>query len=122
LRTAAKLGIKRYRTDWWSYDLKKPIWPQVEALRPVAKELAALNRAVGITGLYQNHAGYQRVGASGVGHFRGDQGLRPEGPRPGVRHPARDGRGRFVVATMFQLVKGHIGRRISRISPGTMGS
>jgi len=26
-------------------------------LRPVAKELAALNRAVGITGLYQNHAG-----------------------------------------------------------------
>jgi sugar phosphate isomerase/epimerase len=63
LRTAAKLGIKFYRTDWWSYDIKKPIWPQVEALRSVAKDLAALNRASGITGVYQNHAGYNRVGA-----------------------------------------------------------
>jgi sugar phosphate isomerase/epimerase len=64
LRTAAKLGIRFYRTDWWSYDIKKPIWPQVEALRPVAKDLAAINHAVGITGVYQNHAGPNRVGAS----------------------------------------------------------
>src|SRR5437773_8801307 len=30
LRTAAKLGIQRYRMLWWRYDLKKPIWPQIE--------------------------------------------------------------------------------------------
>src|SRR6185295_3833735 len=64
LRTAAKLGIQRYRMLWWKYDLKKPIWPQVEAIRPVLKDLVALNREVGISGLYQNHAGAEMLGAS----------------------------------------------------------
>jgi sugar phosphate isomerase/epimerase len=64
LRTAARLGIQRYRMLWWRYDMKKPIWPQVEALRPVLKDLVALNREVGISGLYQNHAGANMVGAS----------------------------------------------------------
>lgn len=63
LRTAAKLGIQRYRMLWWQYDLKQPIWRQVEALRPVLKDLVALNREVGISSLYQNHAGADRVGA-----------------------------------------------------------
>jgi sugar phosphate isomerase/epimerase len=64
LRTAAKLGIKRYRMLWWKYDLKQPVWRQVEALRPVLKELVALNRDAGISGLYQNHAGADMFGAS----------------------------------------------------------
>ena len=64
LRTAAKLGIKRYRMLWYRYDSKKPIWPQLEAFRPVLKDLVALNREVGISGLYQNHAGADMVGAS----------------------------------------------------------
>ncbi|MBE0542044.1 MAG: sugar phosphate isomerase/epimerase [Verrucomicrobia bacterium] len=64
LRTAAKLGIQRYRMLWWRYDLKQPIWPQMEALRPVLKDLVALNRDAGISGLYQNHAGANMVGAS----------------------------------------------------------
>lgn len=64
LRTAARLGIKRYRMLWWRYDLNKPIWEQTEALRPVVKDLVALNRELKITGLYQNHAGANMVGAS----------------------------------------------------------
>lgn len=64
LRTAAKLGIQRYRMLWWRYDLQQPIWPQMEALRPVLKDLVALHREVGISGLYQNHAGANMVGAS----------------------------------------------------------
>lgn len=64
LRTAARLGIQRYRMLWWRYDLQQPVWPQMEALRPVLKDLVALNREVGISGLYQNHAGANMVGAS----------------------------------------------------------
>ncbi|HWL09944.1 MAG TPA: TIM barrel protein [Planctomicrobium sp.] len=63
LRTAAGLGIKRYRMDYYRYDLKKPILPQLLELQPVIKDLAALNREIGIQGVYQNHAGPTFVGA-----------------------------------------------------------
>jgi sugar phosphate isomerase/epimerase len=49
---------------WYRYDLKQPIWPQLVAFRPVLKDLVALNREVGISGLYQNHAGADMLGAS----------------------------------------------------------
>jgi len=109
LRTAAKLGIKFYRTDWWSYDLKKPIWPQVEALRPVAKELAALNRAVGITGLYQNHAGYNRVGAGVWDIYEVIKDCDPKelGLAFDIRHATVEAGLSWPV--QFQLVKSHIG-------------
>jgi len=63
LRTAAKLGVKRYRMLWYRYDLKKPILPQLDAIRPALKKLAALNRELGVTALYQNHSGPNLVGA-----------------------------------------------------------
>jgi len=63
LRTAAKLGIKRYRLSWYQYDLKKPILPQLDAFAANLKELAKLNRELGLTALYQNHAGERFVGA-----------------------------------------------------------
>ncbi len=31
LRTAAKLGVKRFRMLYYKYDLQKPIWPQLDA-------------------------------------------------------------------------------------------
>ena len=63
LRTAARLGITRYRMLWYRYDLDKPILPQLEAIRSRLKPLAALNRELGLTALYQNHAGANMVGA-----------------------------------------------------------
>jgi sugar phosphate isomerase/epimerase len=63
LRTAAKLGIKRYRMLWYKYDLQKPIRPQLDAIRPKLKQLAALNRELGLSALYQNHSGANLVGA-----------------------------------------------------------
>lgn len=63
LRTAAKLGIKRYRMLWYQYDLQKAILPQLEAIRPRIKKLAALNRELGLTALYQNHSGDKMIGA-----------------------------------------------------------
>ena len=63
LRTAAKLGIRHYRLAYWHYDFKKPILPQLDAIAPALKDLAALNRELGLTGVYQNHAGSNYVGA-----------------------------------------------------------
>ncbi|SFH82664.1 sugar phosphate isomerase/epimerase family protein [Planctomicrobium piriforme] len=63
LRTAAGLGIKRYRMDYYLYDLNKPVADQLRELKPVVKDLAALNRQLGIQAVYQNHAGTKYVGA-----------------------------------------------------------
>lgn len=64
LRTAAKLGLKRYRMGPWKYDLKKPIVEQVEAKRPVVKDLAALNKELGLSAVYQLHSGANYFGAA----------------------------------------------------------
>jgi sugar phosphate isomerase/epimerase len=64
LRVAAGLGVKRYRMGYYTYDLNRPVKPQRDDLRPVVRELAAMNREIGIQGLYQNHAGARYVGAT----------------------------------------------------------
>ncbi len=64
LRTAAALGIKKYRLGFHVYDLQKPILDQLEKLRPTFADLASLNRDLGIAGLYQNHAGAHYVSAT----------------------------------------------------------
>jgi sugar phosphate isomerase/epimerase len=64
LQTAAALGVRRYRMKYHRYDLSRPILPQLADLRPAMKDLAALNKEVGIAAVYQNHAGAQNVGAS----------------------------------------------------------
>lgn len=63
LRTAAKLGVKRYRLGAWKYDLKKPIAAQVEAMKPVVKDLAALNKELGLSAVYQVHSGANYFGS-----------------------------------------------------------
>jgi sugar phosphate isomerase/epimerase len=64
LRAAALLGIKRYRLAYYKYDLKRSITEQLRELKPIVKDLAALNHDLGITGVYQNHAGATSVGAT----------------------------------------------------------
>ena len=63
LRTASSLGIKRYRLAYYRYDLKRPIIPQLDALKPVLRDLVSFHRELGLQGLYQNHAGATSVGA-----------------------------------------------------------
>ncbi|MEO6005443.1 MAG: TIM barrel protein [Opitutus sp.] len=64
LRTAQKLGIRQYRHRGFSYVAGKPIKAQVADFRSQAREFAAINRQIGITALYQNHAGADAVGAA----------------------------------------------------------
>lgn len=63
LRTGAGLGIKKYRMGFYRYDADRNIMKQLAELRPRVQELAALNRELGITAVYQNHCGAQYVGA-----------------------------------------------------------
>lgn len=64
LRTAAALGVKRYRMTYYRYDLKRPVTEQLAEFRPMARDLAAMNRELGISAVYQNHAGARNVGAT----------------------------------------------------------
>ncbi len=63
LRTAAKLGVKRFRMGFIKYDLKQPIWEQLEAVKPKIKELVALCKEIGIQPLFQNHSGQDYMAA-----------------------------------------------------------
>lgn len=62
LRSAASLGISRYRLTHYRYDLKKPVAPQLADIRAKLKDLAAMNRELGVQGQYQNHRGNNYVG------------------------------------------------------------
>jgi sugar phosphate isomerase/epimerase len=57
LRLAANLGIKRYRLGFFSYNPKKTMPGQVQEYIAIFRDLAALNKEIGITGGIQNHSG-----------------------------------------------------------------
>ncbi|MBN1292665.1 MAG: sugar phosphate isomerase/epimerase [Candidatus Latescibacteria bacterium] len=63
LRTASKLGIKRYRIGYWMYQQNIPIPDQLNEIKPQIRDLAALNKELGMCGIYQNHSGRNYVGA-----------------------------------------------------------
>ncbi len=63
LEVAAKLGIKRYRMKYFKYDLKRPVAKQLDEIRPQLKDLVAVNKALGLQAVYQNHSGRNYVGA-----------------------------------------------------------
>ncbi len=64
LSTAAGLGVKWYRMGFYKYDLGQPILKQLDELRPQVRDLAELNRELGLRGLYQNHSDAKYVGAT----------------------------------------------------------
>lgn len=77
LRTAAKLGIKKYRLGFTKYAQDKPVIETVREVGAALKELAALNRELGLQGGWQNHSGADYVGASLWDLWTALQGLEP---------------------------------------------
>ena len=63
LRTAAKLGIKKYRLGFAKYTKDKPVPDTVREVGAALKDLSALNRELGLQGGWQNHSGADYVGA-----------------------------------------------------------
>lgn len=63
LRTLAKLGVKRYRVGFMYYAEKKPIASQLQEITAAMKDLAALNKEIGIQGGIQNHSGHNNFSA-----------------------------------------------------------
>ena len=64
LRTAAALGIRRYRMKYLAYDLKRSVVEQLDEWRPRFRDLAAMNHDLGIRAVYQNHASGKMLGAA----------------------------------------------------------
>ncbi|MBM81220.1 MAG: hypothetical protein CMJ78_11585 [Planctomycetaceae bacterium] len=63
LQVAASLGIKRYRMKYLRYNRDRPVFYQLKEWRPQMRDLAAMNKSLGMTAIYQNHAGRDFVGA-----------------------------------------------------------
>ena len=62
LDAASQLGIKHY---WWGtyrYDLTKPIFAQLDALKPRVDKLQKLNQKYGMKAMYHNYSGGRTVG------------------------------------------------------------
>lgn len=64
LRTAKALGITRYRTGFVRYDLDKSIQAQIDAVKPQSRDLAAMNKQLGVRGGWQNHSGAKMMGCA----------------------------------------------------------
>ena len=64
IKTAVKLGIKRYRWGGFQYDAAKPIPKQIDEFRALSKDLAAMNRQFGACAMYHTHSGPGQFGAS----------------------------------------------------------
>lgn len=64
LRAAVKSGVRLYRLGPYRYKEGGSVPKQIQEFRSRLKELAALNRELGITGLLQNHSGNGYVGAA----------------------------------------------------------
>ena len=63
LAVAAKLGIRYYRMNWFSYPEGESMPTSIQTFQQKVKEISQVNKELGLTGCYQNHAG-RLVGAS----------------------------------------------------------
>ena len=108
LETAQSLGVQRYRMGFCRYNLKAPIKPQLESLKPKFKELAALNRESGVTAVYQNHAGGRYMGASfwDLQQVLNDIPVEEIGCIFDIRHAVAEGSGAWPV--YYDIIKPHI--------------
>ena len=109
LRTAASLGIPRYRLQYFRYDFNKPILQQIEGWRSAMHELAALNAELGIQGVFQNHSGGRYFSAPIWDLHRAIHDLDPAhlGMAFDIRHATVEGGECWPI--QFHLMRQHFG-------------
>lgn len=109
LKTAAGLGVKWYRMGSCKYDESAPIMKQLDELRPQFKDLAALNRELGLTGLLQNHSGKKYVGATlwDLQHLIKDISPEEIGSAFDIRHITIEAG--LSWPNVFRMIRPHIG-------------
>ena len=108
LDTASALKIQRYRMGFYRYDMKAPIRPQLATFQPKFNELAALNREVGVTAVYQNHAGGKYMGSTfwDLQQLLSDIPVEEIGCIFDIRHAMAEGSGAWPV--YYDIIKPHI--------------
>jgi sugar phosphate isomerase/epimerase len=127
LRAAARAGIRLYRMGYFRYQAGAPIARQLEGIRPQLKELAALNRQLGVTGLLQNHSGNGYVGSAIWDVFRLIEDIDPReiGLHFDIGHATVEGG--LSWPTNFALVKDRVAAVIVKdfawkLTPGRGGT
>ncbi|MCH7728102.1 MAG: TIM barrel protein [Planctomycetes bacterium] len=109
LKTAAGLGVERYRLKYFKYAVNKPLPDQVKQISAKLAELASLNAEIGIQGVYQNHSGRDYFGAPVWDLHSALQGINPKhlGVAFDIRHATVEGGTCWPLH--FQLVRPHLG-------------
>ena len=82
LETLKSVGVTHYRMAHYHFELDQPIKPQLLNYRAQARELAALNKDVGIQVLYQNHSGGGNQGRGYLGALGWDAAFMLDGVDP----------------------------------------
>ncbi len=92
IKTAAQLGIKYYRTNWFEYFEDKSLEESIEIYKNQIKDLSHLNAEHNIIGCYQNHAGV-KVGASfwGIKAILESANTKYFGTQYDIRHAMAEG-------------------------------
>lgn len=107
LETAAKLGFKYYRMNWYRYDEQRPIPDQLVGFSQKMAGLGQLNEKLGLYGCYQNHSG-RMVGASMFEIWQILQKANPKtmGAQYDIRHATVEGG--LSWQTGLNLIRPHI--------------
>jgi sugar phosphate isomerase/epimerase len=108
LRTAAGLGIRRYRMKYLRYDLNRPVMEQLDQWRPRFRELAAMNHELGVRAVYQNHASGRMLGAALWDLMRVLEGIPVDriGVAYDVRHATVEGGKSWPIT--FNAIRPHV--------------
>jgi L-ribulose-5-phosphate 3-epimerase len=107
LETAAKLGFKYYRMNWYKYTDQQSIPDQLGEFARKMAGLSKLNSKIGLNGCYQNHSG-RMVGASMFEIWNILQKADPKtmGAQYDIRHATVEGG--LSWQTGFNLIRPHI--------------
>lgn len=108
LRAASKAGIRFYRMKYFKYDENRSIRKQLSNWKSQIVDLAAMNRELGITAVYQNHAGRNYFGAPIWDMAEVLEGVDPAevGVAYDIRHATVEGGNSWPIS--FRLIQPHV--------------